>query len=83
LTYKILQAWFSLTDKSVNDKKLGNFKSLAFWLGKLTIGKGTPILINKINIREILVNSYTHHPTRLAPNVSVILKLLEQIIVYK
>ena len=56
---------------------------MAFWLGKLTIGKGTPILINKINIREILVNAYTHHPSRLALNVSVILKLLEQIIVFK
>jgi len=51
LTYKILQAWFSLTEKSINDKKVSNFKSLGFWLGKLTIGKGMPILISKINIR--------------------------------
>ncbi len=51
LTYKILQTWFALTEKSVNDKKIAQFKSLGFWLGKLTIGKGTPILIDRINIR--------------------------------
>ena len=51
LTYQLLQAWFTLTEKSCNDKKLGYFKSLAFWLGKLTIGKGMPILIDRINIR--------------------------------
>lgn len=51
LTYRILEAWFQLTDKSINDKKLTHFKSLGFWLGKLTIGKGTPILIDRINVR--------------------------------
>lgn len=48
-------------------------------MGKLTLAKGMPVLINKINIREILVNSYSHHSCRLAPNISVILKILEQI----
>ena len=79
LTYQILQSWFSLTEKSVNDKKISYFKNLGFWLGKLTIGKGVPILIDRINIREILVNSYTHYTCRLAMNVSVILKMLELI----
>jgi hypothetical protein len=65
-----------LTEKSINDKKIANFKSLGFWLGKLTLAKGMPVLINKINIREILVNSYSHHSCRLAPNISVILKIL-------
>jgi hypothetical protein len=83
LTYRILQAWFALTEKSVNDKKLSNFKSLGFWLGKLTIAKGMPILINKINVREILVSTYTHHSCRIPLNVPVILKMLEQIVVFK
>jgi hypothetical protein len=83
ITYKILKAWFNLTDKSINDKKISNFKSLGFWLGKLTIGKGMPILINKINIREILINSYTQHTCRLALNISVILKMMEHIIAHK
>ena len=79
LTYKILQSWFALTEKSVNDKKLSQFKTLGFWLGKLTIGRGSPILIDRINIRDILVNSYTHHTCRLPMNVSVVLKMLELI----
>lgn len=78
-----MQAWFSLTEKSVNDKKLPNFKSLGSWLGKLTFGKGMPILINKINIKEILISSYTDHNCRLALNISVVLKMLEQIVAYR
>lgn len=78
-----MEAWFQLTDKSINDKKLSHFKSLGFWLGKLTIGKGAPILIDRINIREILVSSYTHYGCRLSMNVSVILKMLELIGQYK
>jgi hypothetical protein len=42
-----------------------------------------PILIDRINIRDILVNSYTHYPCRLAMNVSVILKMCELISVQK
>lgn len=67
----------------MNDKKLSHFKSLGFWLGKLTIGKGTPILMDRINIREILVNSYTHNTARLAMNVSVVIKMLELISQFK
>jgi hypothetical protein len=51
ITYKILQSWFGLTEKSVNDKKIANFKSIGHWLGKLTIGNGMPVLINKINLK--------------------------------
>ncbi len=76
LTYKILQAWFALTEKSVNDKKISNFKSIGYWLGKLTLARGMPILINKINIREILVTTYSHHAARLPLNISVVLKML-------
>ncbi len=50
-TYKILDAWFRLTDKSINDKRLANFKSIGNWLGKLTIAKGQPVAINRINLR--------------------------------
>jgi len=46
-----MQAWFDLTEKSINDKKVSYFKNLGYWLGKLTIGKRRPIMIDKINIR--------------------------------
>ena len=42
-----------------------------------------PILIDRINIRQILVNSYTHFTGRLSMNVSVILKMLEMITMHK
>jgi hypothetical protein len=51
ITYQILEAWFKLTDKSVNDKRIANFKAIGSWLGRLTISKGRPVSINKINIR--------------------------------
>lgn len=76
ITYRILDAWFRLTDKSINDKRLQNFKSIGNWLGKLTIAKGQPVAINRLNLREILVNSYTHYTARLPHNVSVIIKIL-------
>lgn len=55
ITYKILQEWFALKNKSVNDKKLSNFKNIGAWLGKLTVGKGCPIPMHKLNIRKILI----------------------------
>lgn len=55
ITFKILQQWFALKGKSVNDKKLTNFKNIGSWLGKLTIGKGMPIPIYKLNIKRILI----------------------------
>ncbi len=59
ITYKILINWFSLVGKSANnDKKIGHFKNIGSWLGKMTIGKGLPVPIYKLNIRQILTNSY-------------------------
>jgi hypothetical protein len=55
ITYKILQEWFSLKNKSVNDKKLVNFKNIGYWLGKLTIAKGMPVPVHKLNLRKILI----------------------------
>jgi hypothetical protein len=51
ITYKILDAWFKLTDKSINDKRITNFKAIGTWLGKLTIARGQPVAINKLNLR--------------------------------
>ena len=76
ITYRILQAWFSLSEKSNNDKKLASFKAIGSWLGKLTIAKGMPVPINKINIREILVNSYSYSSSRLPLNIPVVIKIL-------
>lgn len=75
ITYKILKAWFGLKGKSINDKKLLNFKNIGAWLGKLTIGKGMPIPIHKLNLRKILIESYTNM-NRLNMNVPVIIKIL-------
>ena len=83
ITYKILDAWFKLTDKSINDKRMANFKAIGSWLGKLTIARGQPVAINKLNLREILVNSYTHYTARLPANISVIVKILENITMHK
>jgi hypothetical protein len=44
-----------LKGKSINDKKLANFKNIGSWLGKLTIGKGMPIPIYKLNLKRILI----------------------------
>jgi hypothetical protein len=83
ITYKILEAWFKLTDKSINDKRITNFKAIGSWLGKLTIARGQPVAINRLNLREILVNSYTHYNTRLPFNISVIIKIIEHITLHK
>lgn len=55
ITYKILTEWFNLKGKSVNDKKLSNFKNIGSWLSKLTIAKGIPVPIHKLNLRKILI----------------------------
>lgn len=81
ITYKILQEWFALKNKSVNDKKLSNFKNIGSWLGKLTIAKGMPVSIHKLNLRRILAESYlnTH---RLALNIPVVIKIMEHMHVH-
>lgn len=81
VTYKILQEWFALKNKSVNDKKLSNFKNIGFWLGKLTIAKGMPVSIHKLNLRRILAESFlnTH---RLALNIPVVIKIMEHMHVH-
>lgn len=68
LTYKILEKWFKLSGKSVNDNKLKQFKSLGYWLGRLTIARNEPVLINRLNLKEILINSY-QKKVRLSLNV--------------
>lgn len=78
ITYEILQKWFALKAKSVNDKKLANFKNIGSWLGKLTIGKGMPIPIYKLNLKRILIDSYSNI-TRVSMNVPVVIKMLEYI----
>lgn len=75
ITYKVLQSWFNLTGKSINDKKFANFKNIAAWLGKMTIGKSIPVPIYKLNIKDILVKSYVNN-NRLNFNVPVVLKIL-------
>lgn len=59
LSYKVLQKWFNLQGKSINDKKLKSFKNIGLWMGKVTIAKSEPLLINKLNLKEILIKSYT------------------------
>lgn len=76
LTYKILDKWFKLTGKSVNDSKLKQFKNIGYWLGRVTIARNEPILINRLNLKEILINSY-QKKSRLQLNVDVISKILE------
>ena len=76
LTYKLLDRWFHLTAKSVNDNKIKQFKTLGYWLGRLTLARSEPILISRLNLKEILINSYKRK-TRLAANVEVIVKILE------
>jgi CCR4-NOT transcription complex subunit 1 len=76
LTYKILDRWFKLTGKSINDTKLKQFKNLGYWLGRLTIARSEPVLINRLNIKDTLINSYKKK-TRLGLNVEVIVKILE------
>jgi hypothetical protein len=39
ISYKVLQRWFDLQGKSINDKKLKAFKNIGTWLGRMTIGK--------------------------------------------
>ena len=77
ITYRILHYWFSLSSKSINDKKHNNFKNLGYWIGKVTINRGRIIPIHKLNLREILINSYIHNNgIRISMNVPVILKML-------
>ena len=51
LSYKVLQKWFNLQGKSVNDKKVKSFKNIGTWLGRITMGRTEPILISKLNIK--------------------------------
>lgn len=76
LTYKVLQKWFGLQGKSINDKKLKSFKNIGLWLGKLTLGRSEPILITKLNLKDILIKSYSEK-TRLTMNLEVVSKILE------
>lgn len=78
ITYKILTEWFNLKGKSVNDKKLSNFKNIGSWLSKLTIAKGIPVPIHKLNLRKILIETYANSH-RLNFNIPVVLKILELI----
>ena len=45
-------------------------------MGKVTIGRSEPLLINKLNLKEILIKSYTEK-SRLQMNLEVIAKILE------
>lgn len=75
LCYKILQKFFALTANSINDKKFNNFKHAGVWLGRMTIGRGVPVPIHKLHLKNILINSFTKG-NRLSMNVSIILKIL-------
>lgn len=76
MTYKILRNWFNLLGKSTsNDKKFSHFKNLGLWLGRMTIGKGMPVPIYKLNLKEILIQSYLNN-NRIVYNVPVVLKIL-------
>ena len=76
LTYKLLDRWFHLAVKSVNDNKVKQFKNLGYWLGRLTLARNEPILISRLNLKELLINSYKRK-IRLAVNVEVVVKILE------
>lgn len=78
LTYKILQNWFNLSGKSVNDKKFTHFKNIGAWLGRMTIGKGMPVPIYKLNLKQILIKSFKNG-NRLNYNIPVVLKILQMI----
>lgn len=78
ITYKIMQEWFALKTKSVNDRKIANFKNIGSWLSKLTIGKGMPIPMHKLNLKKILIDSYANM-VRLSLNVTVVIKILDYI----
>ena len=76
ITYKVLQHWFALTGKSpLNDKKLVTFKNIGSWLGKMTIGKGMPVPFHKLNLKNILISSFTNG-NRINMNVPVVIKIL-------
>lgn len=57
---------------------MSNFKNIGSWLSKLTIAKGIPVPVHKLNLRKILIDSYAS-TVRLTLNVSVVLKILELI----
>lgn len=73
-----MQEWFALKTKSVNDRKIANFKNIGSWLSKLTIGKGMPIPMHKLNLKKILIDSYANM-VRLSLNVTVVIKILDYI----
>lgn len=76
MTYKIMQNWFNLSGKSAsNDKKFSHFKNLGSWLGRMTIGKGLPIPIYKLNIKDIIVKSFINN-NRVVQNIPVVLKIM-------
>ena len=77
-----MNRWFNLQGKSlINDKKINNFKNIGSWLGKLTIARGLPIPIYKLNLKNILVHSYSVS-NRYAMDIPVILKILEFVSVH-
>lgn len=77
VTYEVLEHWFELNGKSPsNDKKFGHFRNIGAWLGRITIGKGVPIPIHKLHIRELLTKSYLSN-NRLAFIIPTVLRILE------
>jgi len=59
----------------MNDSKLKIFKNIGSWLGKLTIAKGIPIPIYKLNLKNILIQSFSVS-NRYCMDIPVILKIL-------
>ena len=76
-----MQKWFALTGKSIHDKKINAFKNIGSWLGRMTLGKGIPIPLHKLNLRAILISSFSTS-NRLHLNMSIALKILEHINVF-
>lgn len=76
ITYKVLNRWFSLQGKSVNDNKMSHFKNIGSWLGKMTISQGMPIPLHRLNLKNILISSFKIR-NRIHSDVPVIIKILE------
>ena len=76
ITYKVLNKWFSLQGKSVNDNKMSHFKNIGSWLGKMTISQGMPIPLHRLNLKNILISSFKIR-NRIHSDVPVIIKILE------
>jgi hypothetical protein len=75
ITYAVLRAFFRLAGKSVNDKAIRQFRNAGSFLGRMTLARNRPVLINKLNLKAALVSSLSSARAEL--NLQVLLRVLE------